>query len=111
MFAIIETLGHQYKVSVGDQIKVDRVAEDGENVKEGSKITFPNVLMVSSPEGKDVKVGTPKLEGASVVGKIIDQGKEKKGISYKKKRRQGYERKIGYRRTFTTVQIESIKAA
>jgi large subunit ribosomal protein L21 len=109
MFAIIDTLGRQYKVAVGDVIKVDRIAQNGDDVAEGSQITFTNVLLVGTSD--KVTVGAPTLKGAEVVGKIVEQGKDKKVIAFKKKRRKGYSRKVGFRRQFTTVQIESIKAA
>ncbi len=110
MFAVIDTLGRQYKVSVGDIIKVDRVQDSqGADATEGSKITFTNVLLVGTPE--QVAVGTPLVKGATVVGKVVEQGKDKKVIAFKKKRRKGYTRKVGFRRCFTTIQIEEIKAA
>lgn len=116
MFAIIETLGRQYKVSVGDKIKVDRIFTQAKNAKRedatiGTKITFPNVLLVSDNDAGSFKIGAPLLKGASVVGKITEQGKDKKGVAFKKKRRQGYTRKVGFRRSFTVVQIEAIQAA
>jgi large subunit ribosomal protein L21 len=111
MFAIIDTLGRQYKVSEGDQIKVDRVAQDNKEIPEGTKITFTEVLMVSEQDGTNAKIGTPVLAGAEVVGKIIEQGLDKKGTAFKMKRRKGYTRRMGFRRAFTTVQIETIKAA
>lgn len=108
MFAVIETLGRQYKVSVGDKIKVDRIAKDKEDVPEGTAIVFDRVLMIG---GDESQVGTPILAGASVAAKVVEQGKEKKVLAFKKKRRKGYTRKVGFRRSFTVVQIESIKAA
>lgn len=108
MFAIIETLGRQYKVSVGDKIKVDLISADNKDAAEGTKVTFDRVLMVG---GDDVKVGTPLLSGASVSAKVVEQGLEKKVIAFKKKRRKGYTRKVGFRRAFTVVEIEGIKAA
>jgi large subunit ribosomal protein L21 len=111
MFAIIETLGRQYKVTVGDKIKVDRIAEKNQDTPEGTKITFTNVLFLGSSEGTDAKIGSPVIAGAAVIGKIVEQGKEKKVFAFKKKRRKGYSRKVGSRRAFTTVEIESIKAA
>ena len=105
MFAIIETLGRQYKVSIGDRIKVDHIpAETG-------AVTFNQVLFVGSNDGETIKIGTPVLSGATVTGKIVEQGKEKKVIAFKKKRRKGYMRKVGSRRMFTVVEIDNIKAA
>jgi large subunit ribosomal protein L21 len=111
MFAIINTLGRQYKVSEGDQIKVDRIAENNEDAAEGAKVTFTEVLMISEQDGSNAKVGTPVVAGAEVVAKIVEQGRDKKGVAFKKKRRKGYTRRAGFRRSFTTVQIEKIKAA
>ncbi|MBN8555960.1 MAG: 50S ribosomal protein L21 [Deltaproteobacteria bacterium] len=111
MFAIIETLGRQYKVSVGDKIKVDRISENNQDTPEGTKITFTNVLFLGTAEGADAKIGFPLLAGASVVAKVVEQGKEKKVLAFKKKRRKGYTRKVGSRRAFTTVEIEAIQAA
>ena len=116
MFAIIETLGRQYKVSVGDKIKVDRIAEaqPGQprtDAPENTKITFNQVLFVGTDDGSTAKVGTPCLNGATVVGRVVEQGKDKKGVAFKKKRRKGYTRKVGFRRAFTTVEIQEIKAA
>jgi len=109
MFAVIDTLGRQYKVSVGDRVKFDRINNKGEAAAEGTQITFGNVLLVG--EGEAVKVGTPTVSGAKVIGKILEQGQEKKVIAFKKKRRKGYSRKVGHRREYTLVQIEEIKAA
>jgi len=109
MFAVIDTLGRQYKVAVGDVIKVDRISKDGKNPEDGAKITFTNVLLVASAD--KMNVGTPTIKGATVVGKIVEQGQEKKVFAFKKKRRKGYTRKVGFRRDYTAVQIEEIKAA
>jgi len=114
MFAIIETLGRQYKVQTGDRIKVDRIADskNAGDAPEGTKITFNQVLFLgASTEAEAAKVGTPFLMGAKVLGKIVEQGLEKKGVAFKKKRRKGYTRKIGYRRAFTVIEIDQILAA
>lgn len=110
-FAVIDTLGRQYKVAVGDVIKVDRIAnkEKKEDVAEGTKVTFNQVLLVGSSD--KVSVGMPTLKGATVIGKIVEQGRERKIIAFKKKRRKGYTRKVGSRRYYTSVQIEQINAA
>lgn len=109
MFAVIEALGRQYKVSVGDRIKVDRIAQDKKDCPEGTSITFDRVLLVGSPDS--TQVGAPLIKGASVSAKIVEQGKDKKVLAFKKKRRKGYQRKVGFRRAFTVVEIQSIKAA
>lgn len=109
MFAIIESLGRQYKVSEGDIINLDRVAELNQDVPEGSNIIFTQVLMVSGDDQN--KVGAPYLQGATVTAEIIKQDRDKKVIAFKKKRRKGYHKKIGFRRALTRVQIKEIKAA
>ncbi len=109
MFAIIETLGRQYKVSVGDRIKVDLISKDGKEAPEGTKVTFDRILFVGTAE--QGKIGTPTVGGSVVLGSIIEQGKEKKVFAFKKKRRKGYTRKVGARRAFTVVEISEIKAA
>jgi large subunit ribosomal protein L21 len=109
MFAVIDTLGRQYKVSVGDRVKFDRINNKGEAAAEGTQVTFSNVLLVG--EGDTFTIGAPTISGAKVLGKILEQGKEKKVIAFKKKRRKGYSRKVGHRREYTLVQIEQIKAA
>lgn len=109
MFAIFEALGRQYKVSVGDKIKVDRVSQEKNDVALGTKITFDQILLVG--DNADIKVGKPFLSGATIVGTIAEQGKEKKVTAFKKKRRKGYMRKVGHRRAFTVIEIKEIKAA
>ena len=103
MFAIIENNGKQLKVTKDLQIRIDKV-----EAKEGEKITFSNVLLLS--DGKTPKIGAPNIEGASVTAKIIKHAKEKKILVFKKKRRQNYRRKNGHRQDFTLVQIENIKS-
>jgi large subunit ribosomal protein L21 len=101
MLAIIKTGGKQYKVKVGDKIKVEKL--EGE---EGGKITFEEVLFLG--DEKEVKVGTPVVKGAKVEGKILKTSKQKKvtGIKYKAKKR--YKVKFGHRQTMTEVEITKI---
>ncbi|MBL6621836.1 MAG: 50S ribosomal protein L21 [Rickettsiales bacterium] len=103
MFAIIENKGKQFKVSKDLQIKIDKI-----EAKEGDKITFDKVLLVS--DGKSPKIGAPVVEGASVTGKIVKHARDKKIIVFKKIRRHNYRRKIGHRQDFTLVKIEDIKS-
>jgi len=102
MFAIIETGGKQYRVAKGDTIVVDQLGAD-----EGSKITIDRVLLVAD---KDVKVGTPVVEGAKVTAKVVDHHKGKKVTAFKYRPRQRYRRKVGYRHSHTTLEITGIKA-
>ena len=102
MYAIIATGGKQYKVAEGDVIKVEKLgAAAGENV------VFDQVLVVS---GDDVKVGNPTVEGATVTASVVKEGKAKKVIVYKYKRKTGYHKKNGHRQQFTQVKIEKINA-
>ena len=95
MYAIIATGGKQYKVSEGDVIKVEKL-----DAEVGAKVTFDNVLLVG---GDTVKVGTPTVEAS-----VVSEGKGKKVIVYKYKRKTGYHKKNGHRQLFTQVKIDSI---
>ena len=101
MYAIIATGGKQYKVQEGDVIKVEKLGAEA-----GSEVTFDQVLLVGD---KDVKVGTPTVEGASVKATVV-AGKAKKVIVYRYKRKTGYHKKNGHRQPFTQVKIEKINA-
>ena len=103
MYAIIETGGKQYKVSEGDIIPVEKLG-----VEAGSDYTFENVLAVNN--GEKLTVGTPVVAGASVVASVIGDGKAKKVIVYKYKRKSGYHKKNGHRQQYTAVKIEKINA-
>lgn len=100
MYAIIETGGKQYKVSVGDKVRVEKL-----EAKEGDKVTFDKVLAVGDT---DVTVGTPYVAGKTVTATCIKQGKATKVIVYKYKRKSGYHKKNGHRQLFTEVKIDSI---
>ncbi len=103
MYAIVESCGRQYKVSEGDTIFFEKL-----DAKEGEKITFDNVVLVS--DDKDVKIGTPYVKGAKVEGTVISHGKGKKIIVYKYKAKKNYRRTQGHRQPYTKVEIKSIKA-
>ncbi|KAB2891534.1 MAG: 50S ribosomal protein L21 [Desulfobulbaceae bacterium] len=103
MYAIVRTGGKQYQVACGDQLRVEKL--DG-NV--GDTIHLEEVLMVV--DGDQVKVGQPVLESAKVVAKIAEQGRAKKVIVFKKKRRKGFQVKKGHRQSFTGLKIEEISA-
>ena len=102
MYAIIATGGKQYTVSEGDVIKVEKLG-----VNAGDTVTFDQVLFVSDG---DAKVGNPTVAGASVTASVIGEGKDKKVIVYKYKRKTGYHKKNGHRQLFTKVKIEKINA-
>lgn len=100
MYAIIATGGKQYKVSEGDVIKVEKLG-----VEAGSAYTFDQVLVVG---GEETKVGDPVVAGATVEASVVEDGKDKKVIVYKYKRKTGYHKKNGHRQAFTQVKIEKI---
>ena len=102
MYAIIATGGKQYKVSEGDIIKVEKLG-----VAAGEKITFDQVLLVNNG---DVVVGNPTVANAKVEASVVSEGKGKKIIVYKYKRKTGYHKKNGHRQLFTEVKIEKINA-
>ncbi len=103
MYAIVRTGGKQYQVACGDILRVEKLVG---NV--GDTVDLTDVLMIV--EGEEVKIGQPQLENAKVVAKIAEQGKAKKVIVFKKKRRKGYRLKRGHRQSFTGLQIETIQA-
>ena len=94
MYAIIATGGKQYKVSEGDIITIEKLG-----VEAGEKVTFDQVLVVG---GDDLKVGDP------TVASVVKEGRAKKVIVYKYKRKTGYHKKNGHRQAFTQVKIEKI---
>lgn len=100
MYAIIATGGKQYKVSEGDVIRVEKLG-----VEAGKEFTFDQVLAVNDGE---LKVGTPTVEGATVTASVEKDGKAKKVVVYKYKRKTGYHKKMGHRQQFTQVKITKI---
>ena len=101
MYAIIATGGKQYKVSEGDVIKVEKL-----NAEEGNTVTFDQVIAVND---NAMKVGAD-VANASVTGTVMEQGKGKKVIVYKYKRKTGYHKKNGHRQAYTKVKIDKINA-
>ena len=101
MNAIVEISGKQFKVSKDTKLYVHRL-----DAKEGSKVSFDNVLLLDN--GKKVVVGTPSVKGASVEAKIIKHLKDDKVIVFKKKRRKGYRVKNGHRQALSEIIIEKV---
>lgn len=102
MYAVIKTGGKQYKVTEGEFLKVEKL--EGEI---GDQIEFAEVLMVGGENGV---VGTPLVAGASVTAKIAVQGKGKKVLVFKSKRRKGTRKLRGHRQHLTVLKIEKISA-
>ena len=100
MYATIATGGKQYKVSEGDIITIEKLG-----VEAGETVTFDQVLAVN--DGKLV-VGAPTVPNATVTASVVKEGRGKKVIVYKYKRKTGYHKKNGHRQAFTRVKIEKI---
>ena len=98
MYAIIATGGKQYKVSEGDVIRVEKL-----DAEEGSAVTFDQVIAVSD---ETLKVGGD----VDVTATVMEQGRGKKVIVYKYKRKTGYHKKMGHRQAYTKVKIDKINA-
>lgn len=101
MFAVIKSGGKQYRVAADDVVTVEKMAGD-----EGTLVEFTDVLMVGSDA--DVTVGSPLVDGAMVTAEVVTQGRGKKVIAFKKRRRQNSRRKQGHRQYLTTVRISEI---
>jgi large subunit ribosomal protein L21 len=102
MYAIVNIAGKQYKVAEGNRLKVARLSS-----KVGGKVDFTDVMLTD--DGKNVKVGTPALKGASVTAEVLEHGRHRKILVYKKKRRKGYQRKSGHKQDYSLIQVKSIK--
>ena len=101
MFAVIETGGKQYKVSVGDEIFVEKLG-----VEDGATVTFDKVLTVS---GETLSVGTPYVAGATVEATAVKSGLGKKIVVFKYKAKKNEKKKMGHRQPYTKVQINTIE--
>ena len=101
MYAIIATGGKQYKVSEGDVINVEKLA-----VEAGETVTFDNIVAVRDAS---LKAGAD-VANATVTASVVKEGKAKKVIVYRYKRKSGYHKKNGHRQAYTQVKIEKINA-
>ncbi len=97
MFAVIKTGGKQYRVAANDLIKVEKVAGEA-----GDIVEFAEVLMVGST------IGAPTVAGALVTAEVVEQGRGRKVIAFKKRRRQNSKRTRGHRQELTTIRISEI---
>jgi len=103
MFAVIKTGGKQYRVAGGQEIIIEKL--DGEP---GDTLVFGEVLMIG--DGDNINMGAPTLSGAQVVGEVVGQTRSAKVITYKKKPRNTYRRKLGHRQQQTVIKITDILA-
>jgi large subunit ribosomal protein L21 len=100
-YAVIRTGGKQYRVAEGDLVRIERLAGEV-----GEKVTLADVLFIGGNGA--AKIGSPVVENASVTGEIVSQGKAKKVLVFKKKRRKSYSRQRGHRQHHTTLRITGI---
>lgn len=102
--AVIKTGGKQYHVAEKQSVKVEKLAGEV-----GDEITFDTVLLVADEKEKDVKVGTPVVEGATVTAKVVKQARAPKVTVLKYKAKTRYRKKTGHRQPFTEVEIVKIQ--
>lgn len=102
MYAVVRTGGKQYRVSQGDVVRVEKLVG-----QVGDKITLNEVLFVGG--NGEAKIGTPTVSGVQVTAEIVDQGRAKKILVFKKKRRKSYSRQHGHRQYLTTLKIVEIQ--
>ncbi|MBI3744677.1 MAG: 50S ribosomal protein L21 [Chloroflexi bacterium] len=103
MFAVIETGGKQYKVAVGDKVRIERL-----EAEVGAEVVLNRVLLTQTES--ESKIGTPTVEGAKVIVKIKANDRGKKVIAQKHRRRKQYQRRRGHRQNYSEVEILSIQA-
>lgn len=101
MYAVVKIGGHQYRVSEGDVLFVDKQSDEVDQ-----KLTFDDVLLIN--DGDDVTIGKPVVEGASIEATLVDNVKSDKVIVFKKKRRKGYQVKRGHRQPMSQIEINEI---
>lgn len=104
MYAVVVTGGKQYRVSEGDVLYVEKL-----NAEVDSTVELNDVLAVSK-DGGELTIGKPVVEGASVSCKVLAQGKAKKVLVFKYKRKLDYRKKQGHRQPFTKLMVEKINA-
>jgi large subunit ribosomal protein L21 len=103
MYAVIQTGGKQYRVTQGQDLKVEKIPGQA-----GEEVIFDKVLVVS--DGENMTVGKPYVDNAKVLGKLTRQAKDRKVPVFKYKRRKGYRRNKGHRQNYSMVKIEAIQA-
>lgn len=106
-FAVIQTGGKQYKVSLGTLVSIEKIKTTGVEYKKGDKLSFDKVLLVD--DGKDTTIGTPYIKGAKVDAEIIEIGRTRKVMVVKYKQKSRYLKRNGHRQPFFKVKITSIK--
>jgi large subunit ribosomal protein L21 len=103
MYAVIQTGGKQYRVAEGETLRVEKLS-----ASPGDKLFF--VPLLFADDGGNVQVGKPQVNGIKVEAEVMEQGRGKKIVIFKYKRRKSYRRKAGHRQPFTALKITAIKA-
>ena len=101
MYAVIKTGGKQYRVSLGEKLKVEQLAADV-----GSQVTIDQVLLVA--DGDKVSIGQPLVAGAKVQATVVNHGRGDKVRIFKMRRRKHYKKQQGHRQNFTEIQVDKI---
>lgn len=101
MYAVILSGGKQYRVEVGDRVKVESLP-----VEEGASVSLDRVLMVA--DGADTRLGTPYLDGTAVTARVTRHGRGPKIRVFKMRRRKNSRRRMGHRQNFTELEITGI---
>lgn len=102
MYAIVECGGKQYRVAPGDVITVEKLREEV-----GREVSLDRVLLVS--DGKEVRVGKPLVDGATVKAKVVEHGKGKKILVFRYKPKENIRRRYGHRQPFTRLLIQAVE--
>jgi large subunit ribosomal protein L21 len=103
-FAVIESGGKQYRVSVGDVVTLEKLSNEH---KKGDKVSFDKVLLVDN--GSDTTIGTPYIDGAAVEGEVSVVGRAQKLTVIKYKQKSRYFKKNGHRQPYVKVKVTAIK--
>ena len=99
MYALVDILGKQYKVEQGSVLKVDHLVKE-----KGERMEFPSILMIS--DGGTTRIGSPYVPGASVRAVVEDQGRARKLVFGKFKKKKNYRRRYGHREQYSTIRVE-----
>ena len=101
MYAVIKTGGKQYRIQVGEKLKVEQI-----EAQNGSELILDQVLMIA--DGEKISMGNPLVEGASVSATVLGQGRHDKIRIFKMRRRKHYQKHQGHRQNYTEIQITGI---
>ncbi len=101
MYAVIKTGGKQYKVAVGEKLKIEQIPADIDQ-----EVTLNEVLVIGS--GETLRVGSPLVAGASVKAVVVSQGRHDKVKIFKMRRRKHYQKRQGHRQNYTEIRVDAI---